>query len=58
MAIFNQRVNKVLRFLLEENYSSLENLAILLGVPKQTVMRITAIYVSETILPSMKLIPD
>lgn len=41
MAIFNQRVIKVLRFLLEENYSSLENLAILLNVPKQTVMRIT-----------------
>lgn len=41
MAIFNQRLNKVLRFLLEENYSSLENLAILLSVPKQTAMRIT-----------------
>lgn len=41
MAIFNSRINKVLRFLLEENYSSMENLALLLNVPKQTVLRIT-----------------
>ena len=41
MAIFNQRINKVLRFLIEENYSSLENLALLLNVPKQTAIRLT-----------------
>lgn len=41
MAIFNQRINKVLRFLIEENYSSLENLALLLNVPKQTAIRVT-----------------
>jgi hypothetical protein len=41
MAIFNLRVNKLLRFLLEENYSSLDNLATLLGVAKQTALRIT-----------------
>ena len=41
MAIFNQRITKLLRFLIEENYSSLENLAVLLAVPKQTAIRIT-----------------
>lgn len=41
MAIFNQRINKVLRFLIEENYSSLENIALLLNVPKQTAIRLT-----------------
>lgn len=41
MAIFNQRINKVLRFLIDENYSSLENLALLLNVPKQTAIRVT-----------------
>ena len=41
MAIFNSRKLKILRFLIEENYSSLENLAQLLGTPKQTAMRIT-----------------
>lgn len=41
MAIFNERINKVLRFLIEENYSSLENLSLLLDVPKQTVIRLT-----------------
>lgn len=40
MAIFNQRVNKVLRFLLEENYTNQENIATLLNVPKQTVSRV------------------
>ena len=41
MAIFDSRKRKILRFLIEENYSSLENLAQLLGVAKQTVLRIT-----------------
>ncbi len=41
MAIFESRKRKVLRFLLEENYSSLENLASLTKTPKQTVMRLT-----------------
>ena len=41
MAIFNQRINTVLRFLIDENYSSLENLALLLSVPKQTAIRVT-----------------
>lgn len=41
MEIFNQRINKVLRFLIDENYSSLENLALLLNVPKQTAIRVT-----------------
>jgi hypothetical protein len=41
MAIFENRKRKILRFLIEENYSSLENLANLLTVPKQTVLRIT-----------------
>lgn len=41
MAIFNERINKVLRFLIEENYSSLENLSLLLDVPKQTIIRLT-----------------
>lgn len=40
MAIFNQRVNKVLRFLLEENYTNQENIAKLLDVPKQTASRV------------------
>ena len=41
MAIFDSRKRKILRFLMEENYSSMENLAQLLGTPKQTIMRIT-----------------
>lgn len=41
MAIFNQRINTVLRFLIDENYSSLENSALLLNVPKQTAIRVT-----------------
>ncbi len=41
MAIFESRKRKVLRFLLEENYSSLENLAILTNTPKQTMLRLT-----------------
>lgn len=41
MAIFEARQRKILRFLIDENYSSLENLAQLIGTPKQTVMRIT-----------------
>ncbi len=41
MAIFESRKRKVLRFLLEENYSSLENLAILTKTPKQTMLRLT-----------------
>jgi hypothetical protein len=40
MAIFNQRIIRVLRFLIDENYSSLENIARLLNVPKQTSSRI------------------
>ena len=41
MAIFESRKRKVLRFLLEENYSNLENLATLTKTPKQTVLRLT-----------------
>lgn len=41
MAIFNGRIYKILRFLIEENYSSLENLAKLIDTPKQTALRIT-----------------
>lgn len=41
MAIFESRKRKVLRFLLEENYSSLENLATLTKTPKQTMLRLT-----------------
>lgn len=41
MAIFESRKRKILRFLLEENYSSLENLAILTKTPKQTMLRLT-----------------
>lgn len=41
MAIFNERINKLLRFLLEENYTSLENIGLMLNVPKQTALRLT-----------------
>lgn len=41
MEIFNKRVTRLLRFLLTENYTSLENVGLLLNVPKQTALRIT-----------------
>jgi hypothetical protein len=41
MAIFEARLKKILRFLIEENYSSLENLAKLINTPKSTISRIT-----------------
>ncbi len=41
MAIFNKRITTLLRFLLEENYTSLENIGIMLNVPKQTALRLT-----------------
>lgn len=41
MAIFEARQKKILRFLIEENYSSLENLAKLINTPKSTISRIT-----------------
>lgn len=41
MAIFNKRIAKLLRFLLEENYTSLENIGLMLNVPKQTALRLT-----------------
>lgn len=40
MAIFESRQKKILRFLIEENYSSLENLAQLINTPKSTISRI------------------
>ena len=40
MAIFEARQHKILRFLVEEGYSSLANLAHLLTVSKQTALRI------------------
>ncbi len=40
MAIFNERIFKVLRFLIQENYSSLGNIGKLLNVPSQTSSRI------------------
>lgn len=41
MAIFEKRQRQILRFLTEENYSSLENIGRLIGTPKQTALRIT-----------------
>lgn len=41
MAIFNKRIATLLRFLLEENYTSLENIGLMLNVPKQTALRLT-----------------
>lgn len=41
MAIFNKRIASLLRFLLEENYTSLENIGLMLNVPKQTALRLT-----------------
>lgn len=41
MAIFEARQKKILGFLIEENYSSLENLAKLINTPKSTISRIT-----------------
>ena len=41
MAIFKARQYKILRFLIEENYSSLENIARLMNTTKQTSLRIT-----------------
>lgn len=41
MAIFEKRKRTILRFLIEENYSSLENIARLINTHKQTALRIT-----------------